>query len=191
MDTTTMNEDETPLPLESNDPDSEDRDFFDNDVDVFLLRPLLGEPNVEGVIDENAMVDVSSSRGVRTSLDYKPALTLSENFAAAWSTPNIVSPVEDRCDRIYSMGVKPQRLLTPNLKLSSSQVTPLSAGQRQMVVEEEQQQSSSISSHERESLHSGDEIFFEGLCFHYLETSDMDRTFINGVYPSTGHLMGA
>jgi len=134
--------------------------FFDNaDQDEEIVLKL-----IEGPITE-----VSRSESWNSLPQSSPTGVMSSAICSMSSLPVIVSPPDlpkPLVSPVRSMGID---LFAPMINVSSFKQPNLFFDSDQSV-------------HDSEALHSGDEVFFEGLPFHYLETKDMeDSLFVVGM----------
>ena len=157
----------------------EDMDFFtDSDSEIFLT-PLDGTSLV-GVFDET-LKGPAPSWGAGPPLDMTGNSKHTTPFQATSGMlppPSLISPVQNKRDKLVQL-----TLNFPTLDLSQPALSFelwKRRGQGEDLV-------SSLSFRRGETLHSGDEVFFEGLPFHYLDTIDVERA-LSDVH-RTGNMM--
>jgi hypothetical protein len=172
IDTTSPN---VPSRIEDHPRDDEMGFLSDSDDEVFL-KPL--EDSILGGFD------MKRSESWASLCDTPiPKFTPSKPAAASKLPPCLVSPVEDKRDKINEVALNfVHHMFPPDLQLSGSPLIVHSGRQVEDKV-------SSISLRRAEPLHSGDEAFFEGLPFHYLETRDLEGILV-AVGVQTAHLLG-
>ena len=159
----------------------EEIDFFTDSDDEIFLTPLDGTSLV-GVFDETSK-GAKQTWGAGPTLDMTSSLKHTIPFQAGSRVlppPSLISPVQDKREKLVQM-----TLNFPTLELSQPDFSSdfwKGRGQGEDRVP-------SLSFRRGESIHSGDEVFFEGLPFHYLDTIDVERA-LSDVHRTSHMMMG-
>lgn len=159
----------TSPPLIEDPPSDDEMDLFSDSDDDVILKPL-----------DNPCLEESMNRSASFASLSTPHITSS---ASAPIPPCIVTPIQDKRSKIADVARSCGAGLDA-LDLGPSYYQPPFAPRCAPPPEDLGVTSLTLSFWQTEQLHSGDEVFFEGRPFHYLETRDIVECTLYGA----GHI---